>query len=71
MERLNGEIIAGAALTLLGILFVYASRVNTVWTVTIPADFILLAVGIALIALGVWTRRNTNRMHSHEEHPHH
>jgi drug/metabolite transporter (DMT)-like permease len=71
MERLNGEILAGAALTFLGILFVFASRVNTMWAVTLPADFILLAVGVALIGLGVWTRRNTNRMHSHEEHPHH
>lgn len=71
MERLNGEIIAGAALTFLGILFVFAAQLNKTWTVALPAAFILLAVGVGVIGLGVWSRRNTNRTHSHEEHPHH
>ncbi|MEW5841082.1 MAG: hypothetical protein AB1753_08765 [Thermoproteota archaeon] len=70
MERVNGEIIAGSALAFLAILFIYAAQVNPIWAVALPADYILLAVGLATIGLGIWTRRNTNRMHSHEEHPH-
>jgi hypothetical protein len=70
MERLNGEIISGSALAFLAILFIYAGMVNPIWAVALPADYILLAVGIAVIGLGIWTRRNANRMRRYEEHPH-
>ncbi|MEO9295415.1 MAG: hypothetical protein ABI347_07430 [Nitrososphaera sp.] len=71
MERLNGEIISGIALAFLGILFIYAAQVNAAWTAALYADYILIAVGAGLIGLGLWSRHNTNRMHSHEEHRHH
>lgn len=73
MERVNGEIVAGAALAFLAILFIAAAMVNPIWAVGLTAYYILLAVGIGVIALGFWTRRNNNRMQSHEEghnHPH-
>lgn len=77
MERVNGEIVAGAALAFLAILFIAAAMVNPVWAIGLMAYYILLAVGIGVIALGFWTRRNNNRMRSHEEegghnhnHPH-
>jgi putative Ca2+/H+ antiporter (TMEM165/GDT1 family) len=70
MERLNGEIISGSALAFLAILFISAGMVNPIWAVALPADYILLAVGIAVIGLGIWTRRNANRMRRYEEHPH-
>lgn len=71
MERINGEIISGIALAMMAILFIYAAQVNSIWSVALPASYVLVAVGIALIGLGLWTRRNNNRLPSHEEHPHH
>jgi uncharacterized membrane protein len=72
MERINGETIAGAALTFLGGLFMFAAQVNTTWTAVVPVALILIAVGVALIALGRYTTRKANRAHPHtEEHSHH
>jgi nitrate reductase gamma subunit len=72
MERINGETISGIALAFLAILFIYAAQVNAVWAVALPADYVLLAVGIALIVLGRYTTMNTNRSSTHtEEHSHH
>jgi hypothetical protein len=74
MERINAEMIAGISLAFLAILFIYAAMVNPVWAVALLADYVLLALGIALIGHGFWTRRNNNRMsshHHHEEHSHH
>lgn len=72
MERLNGETIAGTAIAFLGILFIYAAQVNAVWAVALPADYVLLAIGIALIVLGRYTAIKNNRSRTHtEEHPHH
>jgi hypothetical protein len=57
LERVNGEAIAGIAFVFLSILFFYAGSVNTTWAIIIPADFLILAVGCALIILGVITLR--------------
>lgn len=71
MERINGETIAGAALTILGALFIVASQMNELWKAAIPTAFVLIAVGIALIALGRYTTRKSNRSSPHtEEHSH-
>ncbi len=71
MERLSGETVAGAALTFLSILFIYAGSVNPIWAIALPADYIILAIGIGLIALGVISTQRKNRMHPHsEEHAH-
>lgn len=69
MERLNGEIISGSALAFLAIIFIYAGQVNAIWEVALPADYVLLAAGLAVIGHGIWTRHNTNRARSYER-PH-
>ncbi|MGI9011992.1 MAG: hypothetical protein ACXWFZ_08790 [Nitrososphaeraceae archaeon] len=43
---------------------------NEVWAIILPADYLILALGFAFIALGVYTTRN-NRKHSHEKSTHH
>lgn len=68
MERINGESIAGIALAFLAVLFIVAAQVNAVWAVALPADYVLLAVGIALIALGRWTTMNANKNPPVEHH---
>jgi hypothetical protein len=57
LERVNGEAVAGIAFVFLSILFLYAGSVNTTWAIIIPADFLILALGCALIILGVITLR--------------
>lgn len=57
LERINGETITGIALVFLSLLFIYAGSVNNVWAILIPADFLILAIGGAFIALGIVTIR--------------
>jgi len=57
LERINGETIAGIALVFLSLLFIYAGSVNNIWAILIPADFLILAIGGAFIALGIVTIR--------------
>ena len=61
-SRLNGENIAGAAFILLASLFMAAGQVNAVFAVLYPADLLLLAIGIALLALGYRTWRNETKV---------
>ena len=62
MERINGETITGIALVILSGLFMYAGSVNKVWAIVLPADYLILVIGLAFIALGVVTIiRNRNR----------
>jgi len=61
MEKINGEVITGIAVALLAIIFIYAGRVNDVWRIILPADFIILVLGAAFIALGMWTIYGRNR----------
>lgn len=68
MGRLNGEIVAGISLAFLGILFIYAGIVDSVWAVGFLAYYVLLAVGIGVIALGFWTARNEKKHFSAEHH---
>jgi putative Ca2+/H+ antiporter (TMEM165/GDT1 family) len=69
MATINGETITGAALSFLAILFIYAGLVNSVWAKILLADYVILLMGIAFIALGVLTmrknRRNPVKEHSH------
>jgi len=44
---------------------------NQVWAIILPADYLILALGFAFIALGVYTTRNNRRKHSPEESTHH
>jgi len=65
MERMNGEIIAGVAMILLSLLFIYAAAVNSVWALILPADYLILAIGIGLVVLGVMTLKKTEGPVSH------
>ena len=62
MERINGETITGIALVILSLLFIFAGSVNKVWAIILPGDYLILILGLAFIALGVYTIiRNKNR----------
>ena len=71
MERINAETIVGITLVLIALIFMFAATMNKVWAIILPADYLILALGVAFIALGVITIRNNNRKHSHEESTHH
>lgn len=71
MERINAETIAGIALVFLALVFIFAATMNEVWAIILPADYLILALGFAFIALGVYTTRNNRRKHSPEESTHH
>ena len=61
---LNGEIISGISITVFGImLFVYC-MVNEVAAILIPADIMIIALGIAVIIVGVFTNRKNTVIHS-------
>ena len=70
MEKINAETLAGIALVLLSLIFMLAASMNEVWAIILPADFLILVLGFAFIALGVYTTIN-NRKHSHEKSTHH
>jgi putative Ca2+/H+ antiporter (TMEM165/GDT1 family) len=57
MTKINGEIITGIALIFLAMLFIYAASVNKLWKLILPADFLLIALGVAFIVLGYWDIR--------------
>ena len=71
MERINAETIVGITLVTIALIFIFAATMNEVWAIILPADYLILALGVAFIALGVITIRNNNRKHSHEESTHH
>lgn len=71
MERINAETIVGITLVTIALIFMFAATMNKVWAIILPADYLILALGVAFIALGVITIRNNNRKHSHEESTHH
>ena len=53
MVMINGETITGIALAFLALLFIFAGTVNKVWALLLPADYLILAIGGAFIALGI------------------
>ena len=71
MEKINAETIAGIAFVLLALIFIFAATMNQVWAIILPADYLILALGFAFIALGVYTTRNNRRKQSPEESTHH
>lgn len=70
MERINGETIVGITLVLMALLFIFAGTMNEVWAIILPADYLILAIGFAFIALGVVTLVR-NKRHAPEESAHH
>jgi putative Ca2+/H+ antiporter (TMEM165/GDT1 family) len=71
MERINAETIVGITLVTIALIFIFAATMNNVWAIILPADYLILALGVGFIALGVITIRNNNRKHSHEDSTHH
>jgi LPXTG-motif cell wall-anchored protein len=59
--EVNGEAVTGIALILLSILFLFAGTINDVWSILIPADFLILAIGIGFLSLGIITLRRKKR----------
>ena len=66
-QWINGETITGIALVFLALLFIWAAIMNAVWARILLVDYIILAIGVGFIVLGIITIRRANRMHSEEE----
>ena len=60
---LNGEIISGISITVFGIMLFLYGMINEVAAILIPADIMIIAIGIALIILGVFTNRKNTVIH--------
>jgi putative Ca2+/H+ antiporter (TMEM165/GDT1 family) len=71
MERLNGETLAGVALVVLALINILAATMNEVWAIVLPADFLILAIGFAFIALGIVTVIRSRREPQEESAHHH
>jgi hypothetical protein len=69
-QWINGETIAGIALVFLALLFIWLATMNAVWASVVLAAYLILAIGMGFIVLGVITMRRANRMHSEEGHTH-
>jgi hypothetical protein len=67
-QWINGETITGIALVFLALLFFWAATMNAVWARILLADYLILAIGVGFIVLGIITMRRTNRTHSEEGH---
>jgi putative Ca2+/H+ antiporter (TMEM165/GDT1 family) len=71
MEKINSETIVGITLVIIALIFMFAATMNKDWAIILPADYLILALGFAFIALGVYTTRNNRRKQSPEESTHH
>jgi len=60
---LNGEIISGISLTIFGIMLWVYGTVNQVAAILIPADMIMIGIGIAVIVVGIFTNRKSPVIH--------
>jgi hypothetical protein len=67
-QWINGETITGIALVLLALLFIWAATMNAVWATILLADYVILAIGVGFIVLGIITMYRANRPHSGEGH---
>jgi hypothetical protein len=60
-QRINGETIAGIALVFLALLFLWAGMQNPVWASIVLADYLILAIGVGFIVVGIMAIRRTNQ----------
>jgi predicted phage tail protein len=67
-QRLNGETIAGMALVVMGILFIWAATMNAVWASIVLAAYVILAIGVGFIIVGVIAIKRTNNPESQHSH---
>ena len=63
MKKINGETVAGIALIFLALLFIMAGAVNSVWALLFWADILIFVIGVAFVALGLWSLRR-DRSHA-------
>jgi hypothetical protein len=68
MISINSEIIAGTAIIILGVLFLIAGYLNPAWALIFLADYLIIALGAATLALGVWSIMNDRKNPVHTEH---
>ena len=66
-QRINGEVIAGIALVFLAAIFIWAATMNPVWATILLADYLILAIGMGFIAIGVVTITRSNRSSHYPE----
>ena len=69
-QWINGETITGIALVFLALLFIWAATMNAVWARILLADYLILAIGVGFIVLGIITMRRANRTQSEQGHAH-
>ncbi len=60
-QRINGETITGIALVFLALLFLWAGMQNPVWASIMLADYLILAIGVGFIIVGIMAIRRTNQ----------
>jgi hypothetical protein len=70
MHGFNSEIAAGLSVFLLGLFFFIAGLFNSVWATIFIVDYLIMAIGLATIGVGVWTAMydRKHRLHSTEHH---
>jgi hypothetical protein len=71
MQGINSEIIAGLAVFLLGLLFFIAGLFNSVWATIFIVDYLIMAIGLATIGVGVWTATYDRKHRLHQSEHHH
>ncbi len=67
---LNGEMISGIAMVLMGLLFLLASALNPLWSQIDTASLLFIAIGAVAIGLGAWTYAYDKKHAIHSEHHH-
>lgn len=68
MVSINSEIIAGTAILILGVIFLIAGYLNPAWALIFVADYLIIALGVATLGLGVWSFMNERKNPVHTEH---
>ena len=68
MVSVNGEIIAGISLLLMGLIFIGAGMVNQTWGAIIIPDLVIVAIGAATLGLGIWTIKYDEKHHVSSHH---
>jgi hypothetical protein len=63
-QRINGETITGIALVFIALLFLWAGTQNPVWARIMLADYLIMAIGVGFIIVGVMAIRRTNNPQS-------
>ncbi|MDP8907015.1 MAG: hypothetical protein M3M88_05795 [Thermoproteota archaeon] len=68
MLSIGAEFIAGIAIVGLGVLFLIGGLLNPVWALIIPVDFVIIAIGVATLGLGIWSSIYEKKHSMHSKH---